>query len=140
MKNKIGIWIDKSKAVIVSLANGKEEVKEIKSSINDKFEDDFDGDTGSFKGRQHIANEKKIEAKNESKFKTYLRDVAANLKGADEVYLFGPAKTKNSLRKIIIEDLNNLKFQLKSVETTDSMTLNQIKARVRTFFKHDLAH
>ena len=140
MKNKIGIWIDKSKAVIVSLNNGNEEVKEIASNINDKFEDGFDGDTGSFKGNQHISNEKKIESKNDSNYKKYLKNVASSLKGADEVYIFGPAKTKNSLRKVLIEDIKNLKFQLKSVETTDSMTLNQIIARVKMFFKYELAH
>lgn len=135
MKTKIGIWIDKSKAIVVTLAKGKEKITEIESSINDKFEDDFDGDKGSFKGQQHISNERKNEAKYDAKFTKYLKEVATQIIQADELYIFGPANTKNELSNLLTNDFHHYKFKLNTVETADSMTLNQVVAQVKNFYE-----
>jgi len=134
MKTKIGIWIDQSKAIIVSINKGKEDIIQIESSINDKYESDFDGDKGSFKGQQHISNERKNEAKNDAKFNIYLREVASNVELANEIYLFGPAGAKNDLHKVLEEYSNRFKYTLNTIETTDSMTLNQVVAKVKAFY------
>lgn len=134
MKTKIGIWIDKSKAIIVSLNNNDEHVKEIESSINDKYEEGFDGDTGSFIGQQHISNEGKIEAKNGAQHNTYLKEVASEVVNADELYIFGPASTKNELSNLLTSDYSHHKFKLNAAETSDSMTLNQVVAKVKSFY------
>jgi stalled ribosome rescue protein Dom34 len=140
MKTKIGIWIDQSKAIIVTLNGNEEHVKEVASSINDKYEDDFDGDKGSFKGQQHISNERKNEAKYDAKFKTYLKQVAAEIKQADLLYIFGPANTKNELSNLLTNDINQYKFEMNTVETADSMTLNQVVANVKSFFTNQKTH
>ena len=66
--------------------------------------------------------------------KQFLQAVSDKIKDHDEFYVFGPAETKTSLKKHI-EDDRNLASKLKAVEAADSMTLNQVTAKVKDYFK-----
>jgi hypothetical protein len=134
-KNKqTGIWIDSSKAIIVKLLNGKESTIEIQSEIDNRVHHDGEGDKGTFTGIRHSNNEKKFDEKKQHQIKSYLENVIDQIKIDDEFYIFGPAEIKLKL-KTLIEDDKQLSPKLKSVETSDSMTNNQIVARVKEFFK-----
>lgn len=61
MKKQTGIWIDSSKALIVKISGGKENIIEIKSDIENRIYQEKEGDKGSFMGSRHINNEKKFE-------------------------------------------------------------------------------
>ena len=134
MKNKTGIWIDSSKAIIVNLKENDAQIKEIQSNLEDAYYDANEGDKGSFMGQQHISNEKKFDSKEAQQLNQFLDDVITDIKDTDELYIFGPAETKTKLRSKIEEAGQKLKFELKSVETSDSMTLNQVVAKVKEFY------
>ncbi|MFO0434658.1 MAG: hypothetical protein ACK5ZT_05370, partial [Sphingobacteriaceae bacterium] len=57
----------------------------------------------------------------------------AELKAADEIYVFGPAKMKTNLKAEILKD-KILKNKLRGVESADSLTNNQIVAAVKKYF------
>lgn len=139
MKNQAGIWIDSSKAIIVTLSAGKEHVIEITSGIENHMYYDKEGDKGTFKGSHHINNEKKFEERKKHLVDGFLKNVVEQIKENDELYVFGPSETKFRL-KTFIEDTNQLLGRLKSVETSDSMTLNQVVTKVKRFYKYNSNH
>lgn len=133
MKKQTGVWIDSSKAIIVTLTGGKENILEIISEIENRIYHEKEGDKGSFMGSRHINNEKKFEERKKHQVDSFLKNVTEQIKQDDELYVFGPAEIKLKL-KALIESNNQLLPKLKSIETSDSMTLNQIVAKVRDFY------
>lgn len=135
MKKQTGIWIDSSKAIIVTLLNGKENTIEIESEIENRVHHEGEGDKGTFSGIRHSNNEKKFDERKKHQIDGFLKTVIEHIKKDDELYVFGPAEIKLKL-KSLIEDDNQLTTKLKSIETSDSMTINQVVAKVKDFYKN----
>ena len=53
---------------------------------------------------------------------------------SDELYIFGPAEAKTKLEQRINDENSTIAAKLKAVETSDSMTSNQIVAQVKKFY------
>jgi hypothetical protein len=134
MKKQTGIWIDSSKAIIVTLEAGKESISEIKSDLENRVYHDKEGDKGSFFGKQHIDAQKTLDERKKHQLNAYLKDVISSVNGSDELYFFGPAETKIKLEQKINAEKSTVSSKLKSVETADSMTSNQIVAKVKKFY------
>lgn len=133
MKKQTGIWIDGSKAIIVKLSGGKENITEIESDIENRIHHENEGDKGSFMGDRHINNEKKFDERKKHQIDSFLKNVIEHIKNDDEFFVFGPADIKLKL-KHSIENENQLASKLKTVETADSMTNNQVVAKVKAFY------
>ena len=133
MKKQTGIWIDTSKAIIVTLSAGKESITEIESDIENRIYHEHEGDKGSFMGSRHINNEKKFTERKKHQLNNFLKNVSEQIKDSDELYVFGPAEIKLKLKHKIKSD-EKLCAKLKLVETADNMTLNQVVAKVKEFF------
>ena len=138
MKKQTGIWIDGTKAVIVTLVDGKERIDEIESEIENRVHHFGDGDAGSFMGSRHINNDKKFDERKKNQFDHYLDTVLEKVKGTDELYVFGPAGTRTMLqKKVDANEFQALSGKLLAVEPSDSLTSNQIVARVKKYFGRD---
>lgn len=133
MKQRIGVWLDKEKALVINLTENNHKIKTIESDISNR--DRFEGETkeyGRFGGQfLSMENKKKNRIKNQSV--EYLKRIISQIKNSDEIVLFGPAELKTDLEKLILKD-NNLKGKLVGVKTADSMTENQIVAWVKEFY------
>lgn len=134
MKKQTGIWIDSTKAIIVTLNDGKEFVCEIQSDLENKVYHDKEGDKGSFQGNQHINSDKTFEERKKHQMNNFLKDVVTSVQESDELYLFGPAETKIKLQQKINDAKSAKNSKLKLVETADNMTSNQIVAKVKKFY------
>lgn len=134
-KKQTGIWIDSSKAIIVKLSDGKENITEIESDIENHIYHEKEGDKGTFMGDWHINNEKKFDERKKHQINRFLKNVVEQIRQDDELYVFGPSEIKLKL-KSVIENTNHLSSKLKSVETSDSMTLNQVIAKVKDFYEN----
>lgn len=134
MKRQTGIWIDTSKAIIVTLEGGKEEkISEIDSDVENSVYHDKEGNKGTFSGGHHGNSESKFENRKKEQIDFFIKEVMASVKGADELFVFGPAETKIRLeQKIQNEKL--FANKLKAVETADKMTVNEIVAKVKKFY------
>lgn len=133
MKKQTGIWIDRSKAIIVTLSNETETVTEIGANIENRIYHENEGDKGSFMGSRHINNEKKFEERTAHQIDAFLKEVLQKIQDADELYVLGPADIKLKLQHKI-ENNNLLASKLKAVEAADSMTNNQVVAKIKGFF------
>lgn len=135
MKKQAGIWIDSTKAIIVTLDAGKEYITEIQSELENRVYHDKEGDKGSFFGNQHIDSQKTFDERKKHQINAYIKNVISNVNEVDELYIFGPAETKTKLEKKIQEEKSTMAGKLKSVETADNnMTSNQIVAKVKKFY------
>jgi len=131
--HNLGVWIDSKKAVFVSLVDGNKNIIVLESGVESK--ERVAGETKQFVrfGNQFSNLEKQKENRYNNQRKAYLEEVASRLSGADAFVIFGPAETKFELEKLIFND-TNLSSKLKGIETTDSMTDNQIAAWVIKYF------
>ncbi len=136
MSNKIGIWIDSSKAIIVKLNNSIENVIELNSNIETAVHPENELDNDIFKAKKNIAEEKKIEERRKHQTTLFLKNVIETTKNSGEIYVFGPGLLKTQLRDVFLKD-TLLAARLKAVEKADSMTLEQIIAQVKLFFTED---
>lgn len=134
MKRQTGIWIDTSKAIIITLeAGNNEKIFEIESDVENRVYHDKEGDKGNFSGIHHGNNETKFENRKKEQMDFFIKEVLAYVKGADELFVFGPAEAKIRLEQKI-HDEKLFIHKLKAVETADKMTLNEIVAKVKKFY------
>ncbi|MFE3871347.1 hypothetical protein ACFX5F_08920 [Flavobacterium sp. ZS1P70] len=134
MKRQTGIWIDTSKAIIVTLEGGKDEkISEIDSDVENSVYHDKEGNKGTFSGGHHGNSESKFENRKKEQLDFFIKEVLSYVKGADELFVFGPAETKIRLEQKI-QDEKLFANKLKAVETADKMTLNEIVAKVKKFY------
>lgn len=136
MNCKTGIWIDGSKAIIVKLNNSTENVVELKSNIETAVHHENDRDKAVFMGKKHITQEKKFEERKKHQTTEFLKNVLETSKNSVELFVFGPSNLKTQLKDFILKD-KLLAGKLKAVEKADSMTLEQIKAHVKAFFRNE---
>ncbi|WP_269686086.1 hypothetical protein [Flavobacterium lacustre] len=135
MKTQTGIWIDSSKAIIVTLNGGKEKITEIDSEIENNVYHNKEGNKGTFSGAHQSDSETKFKNRKNEQTDYFIEAVLSNVKKADELYVFGPAETKTKLeQKIQHQNIINPSI-LRAVETSDKMTLNEIVAQVKDFYK-----
>lgn len=136
LKNQTGIWIDTSKAVIVSLYDGKESITEIESDVENRIYHYDEGNKGTFSGTHHGSSETKFDERKKNQLNDFFKKIISNIKQSDEVYIFGPSETKTKLKQKIYDEKSIDITKLKAVETFDSnVTTNQIVASVKKFYK-----
>ncbi|MFV8368684.1 hypothetical protein [Flavobacterium sp. LB2R40] len=134
MKRQTGIWIDTSKAIIITLEGGKDEkISEIDSDVENSVYHDKEGNKGTFSGGHHGNSESKFENRKKEQLDFFIKEVLAYVKGADELFVFGPAETKIRLEQKI-QDEKLFVNKLRAVETADKMTVNEIVAKVKKFY------
>ncbi|MDP2362790.1 MAG: hypothetical protein Q8M94_03360 [Ignavibacteria bacterium] len=133
MKKQTGIWLDKEKAIIITLAEGVHKITTINSDIITK--ERFDGEKKKFGrfGSQFLNQEKKVERRLKSQTSNYLKNILEEIINVDEIVLFGPANLKNELEKLISQN-TVMASKLKAVKTADIMTENQMVAWVKKFY------
>ena len=129
MKNT-GIWLDKKKAIIVTLENDAESMNTITSGL-----EDFRATSNKTEGGPlEIAKDLKYLERRKHQYRSYFKEIAAKIKDSDALVIFGPAQTNEKFNKELSENFKALSAKVKAVKKTDSMTDNQIKAWVRDFY------
>ena len=132
MTNRVGLWIDHKKAVIVSLNEQGESVHKIESGAK-HIEWRARGRRRSADGPQYAQAENQLDNQFMEQLKKYYDQVAVLLRGASEVLIFGPGEARTEL-KTHLARARGPAPTLK-VEPADKMTDRQIVARVREYFK-----
>jgi len=130
---KTGVWLDKNKALIVTLDKDKESLKSIKSNI-ELFHEQGNLGKNIRRNPLNVIKESTILEREKQQLKAYFKDIVPNIDDTDALVIFGPAETGEKFSKELQEHYKNLSTKIKGVKRADSMTNNQIKAWVRNFF------
>lgn len=134
MKKQTGIWLDKEKAVVITLNDHGYKLKIIESDIQTK--ERYDGEKKKFGrfGSQFLNEETKKKRRVEEQTNRYFKRIFDDVKHVNEIVLFGPASLKRKLAELIHSDMM-MTEKLKAVKTADIMTQNQMVAWVKKFYK-----
>ncbi|WP_298759200.1 hypothetical protein [uncultured Psychroserpens sp.] len=129
-----GIWLDKDKALIVTIEKEQETLQTIPSNIEHYR---IHGGSGTrFKGGpQDVVQDSKYLEREKHQLKQYFKTIVDEIKDTDALVIFGPAGTNEKFSEELQKNYKPLSTKIKGVQKADSMTDNQVKAWVRHFFK-----
>lgn len=123
MKTTVGLWIDHKQTVIVFLTGATEEIKLIKSDLEDAHRQ-----SGVAKPADDVRQREQTEHLNR-----YYDEVIASLRNSKTLLLMGPGEAKGQLKRRLERTL--LSGREIEVETVDKLTEHQIVAKVRAHFQ-----
>ncbi|QBA63833.1 hypothetical protein [Muriicola soli] len=130
---KVGIWIDKEKAHIVTLESEKEHFKTIESEM--EFYNVRGGSRSKTRwGPQQVVQDSRYLEREKHQLREYFAKLADTVKKADVISIFGPAEVKDKFAKEMHERYAEIGAKIQAVKTADSMTENQVKAMVKEHF------
>jgi hypothetical protein len=124
MKKELGLWIDHSEAVIVSISSQGEDIKRIRSDVepHERYS------ANSPQGRPEDRRDRRFG----EHLHRYYGEVIDAIREADSILILGPGEAKGELEKQL--ELQKLSGRIVGIETTDKLTEPQIVAEVRRYF------
>ena len=128
---KVGIWIDHTKAVVVTIDAGTETLEVVESNVGRHAGPSGGSRTPTPFGPHAPNREHARERQYEQHLVKYYKDVISHLGQPDQLLLIGPARAKNELKAEF--DKTPLRDIPTTLETTDEMTDPQVMAHVRAF-------
>jgi hypothetical protein len=128
MKKQAGLWIDHRKAMIVIITEAGEEINQITSKMRKHVR--FSGAEASQSGSAEDVQDRQFG----NQLNSFYDAVAAVIRGADTIQIFGPGEAKGELVKRLEHE--GVKERILVIETVDKMTDRQIAARVRGNIPH----
>ena len=134
MAQKVGIWIDKRKAVIITTEGGGKIIKTIKSDV-EEFNPAGGSGTRMKGGPQDVVQDSRYTEREKHQLNEYFESIAEALSDVDQLVIFGPAQTGHKLGTHLSEHNRKLHGILRSIEKADSMTDAQLVEWVRQYYK-----
>jgi hypothetical protein len=135
--NRVGIWIDHGKAVVVSASADGVSVNTLESNVG--LHSRYSGRAGATMregGPQDEGGEKRYEERYRQHLDQYYDEVISHLGQPEALLILGPGEAKLQLK----ERLNHSKALSKcivGIETTDKLTDPQIIAMVKEHYGID---
>jgi hypothetical protein len=138
MKKDIGLWIDRKKAVIVSVSADGLTIRRVESGLEGRV-----GYRGAPRPKtaysaQYKQGDDQIDKKYLEHLNKYYEKVIAQIRGAERLLIFGPGEAKFEFEKLLVR--RKVRFRDVRVEKADKMTDRQIAAKVRRHFREARTH
>jgi hypothetical protein len=136
MNEKVGIWIDHKRAVIVSTSPDRVTTNTLKSDVGPhaRYSDRAVYPTSG--GPQDGRGEKKYEERYGQHLDRYYDEVISQLGQPEALLIFGPGEAKLQLKERLSRS-KALSEHIVGIETTDKLTDPQIVAKVKEYFGID---
>jgi hypothetical protein len=132
MTTRVGVWIDRRKAVVVTVTEDGEDIGLIISKVEEQLRRSGDSPLkGSYEAHRVPADDRRQRALTKH-LNIYYDAVIACIRDAESILIFGPGEAKNELEKRL--EKCNLGGRIVEIETVDKMTDKQIAAKVRLRF------
>jgi len=133
MKGHVGIWIDRDKAFVVSIAQNKDSIIRIESNVEGHVRLAGGSRASTPYGPQEGPSEGRREERRRQKLRQYYKKIIRTISNAQKILIFGPGEAKIELEREMKKS-KGLYSKIVRIGTTDKMTERQIKAKVREFF------
>lgn len=132
MGRKLGIWIDHRKAFIIEIDGKLATTKEVESKVEKlPKRTEAVGGNPSRQLSEPPADDRRFHAYQE-KLNKYYDSLLPIVSEAESVLILGPAEAKVEFGKRLAAA--GLSEKVKEIESMDSLTENQIVARVKEYF------
>lgn len=133
MKREVGLWIDHTKAIIVTLVGEKDETRQVRSNIGKYVHFSGGSYANPLYGTCDISGKGKQDRAFRSFLSAYYDGVISLIQHANAIWIFGPGEAKGELEKHLRH--HQLNAHIEGVENMGRMTDRQISARVRQHFQ-----
>ena len=133
MKRQVGLWIDHTKAIIVTVSGEKEETRRVRSNIEKHVHFSGGSIARPLYGTSSISGEGNQDRMFTSYLSAYYDGVVSLIRHADKIWIFGPGKAKLELKQRLQRD--NLNAEIAGIETFDKLTDYQISVKVRQHYQ-----
>jgi hypothetical protein len=133
MKRQVGLWINYTKAIIVTVTGDTDETRHIRSNIEKHVRFSGGSSASPLNGTCSISGEGNQEGKFTSYLNAYYDGVISLIRHADSIWIFGPGEAKSELEKHLLQ--GHLNGQIVGVETVEKMTDRQIAVKVREHYQ-----
>ena len=137
MNKYMGLWIDHKKAVIVTIEGENEHIETIESNVEGHFRLKGGSRSSTPYGPQQAVSESQREERSKHHLHDYYQEVIRLIQDAEKILIFGPGEAKRELEKEIRKS-KELSPRIVKVESSDKMTDNQIRSKVRKYLKNVL--
>jgi hypothetical protein len=134
MRTKVGLWVDRRKAVVVSISQKGEDVRIVKSDIEKYFQPSGGLNRNNDYGRKDFPAYDIMERDLDAHLKNYFDGIISLIRDADQILIFGPGLAKTKLKKRI-EAGRFMTHDIK-IESADKMNVNEIRERVWNHYFH----
>jgi len=136
MNQKVGVWIDHKKAVIVAASADHVTARTLESEVGPHAR--YSGRAGypTSDGPQDGRGEKKYEERYGQHLDRYYDEVISQLGQPEAVFIFGPGEAKLQLKERLSRS-RAVSEHIVGIETTDKLTDPQIVAKVKEHFGID---
>lgn len=132
METKVGVWIDRRKAVVVAVTEDGEDIGLIISKVEEQLRRAGDSPLkGPYEAQRVPADNSRQRALTKH-LNIYYDAVIACIREADSILIFGPGEAKNELENRL--EKKDLGSRIVGIETVDKMTDKEIAAKVRQRF------
>jgi hypothetical protein len=129
MRTRAGLWIDHRKAVIVTVTDKGDEIRQIISKVEKHPSRSGDSPLrGPYEARQVPADDSR-QRRLTGQLNIYYDAVISCIRSAEAILIFGPGEAKSELKKRLAR--SGLAARIVGVETADKMTVRQIAAKIR---------
>ncbi len=132
MQDKVGIWVDYKKAVLVHFTADGHELKQVKFKAGKPLAEGRVASRNKSHGRGDWTAEDRLQNKADVDRKGYYRDIIAATSGCTELFVFGPAQAKTELKKQLLA--KKIPGLVLDVAASDEMTQAQVVATARAHF------
>jgi hypothetical protein len=132
MRTKVGMWIDHRKAIVVTVNEKGEEMREILSDVESQPRRSGDSPLlGNYESLQVPADDSH-QRNFTGQINIYYDAVISSIGDAESVLIFGPGSAKDELKAHLQK--KNLGELTIETETVDKMTEPQIAAKIHKYF------
>jgi hypothetical protein len=132
MTNKVGLWIDHRKAIVLNMTDKGEEVRLTISAVEKQLRRSGDSPMkGSYESQQTPPDDSQQRSYT-GHLNVYYDAVIASIGDAESILIMGPGEAKNELKKRL--EKKNLGARISGIEAADKMTDRQLAAKVRKLF------
>ena len=133
MNTRTGLWIDQSRAVIVTLNGVLEHVRSVSSGVAGQLRRGSDTPMRARFDAHHIPADSTRGRVHASELRAYFDRVLTALPGAGSLLLMGPGHAKTELRKHL--QAVGWAGRVVGMEPADKMSDRQVAAVVREYFR-----
>jgi hypothetical protein len=135
MKREVGLWIDHSKAIIVTIMGEKDETRQVKSNLEKYVHFSGGSHANPLYGTCDIAGKGKQDRAFKNFLSTYYEGVLSLIRFADSVWIIGPGGAKGELEQHLQQGLPD--GHIDGIENMGKMTDRQIAVKVREHYRGD---
>jgi len=132
LTTEVGLWIDHRKAVIVTIENEVEVIREIRSNLEKQVRFSTGTRAKSPNDPKGSIAEDMRDRQFTGRLGNYYDGIISFIRGAEAIWIFGPGEAKVEFKNRLIRE--GLEELIVGVDTVDKMTDNQISAKVREHF------